>query len=260
MEDEKIRLNHYISRSGYCSRREADRLIESGEVTVNGVPAVLGQSVGRGDEVSVSGEDIGGGAKTVCLLVYKPKGVTSTADKGDPDNIIDYVNYPKRLFTVGRLDKDSEGAILLTNNGDYVNALLRPETGHEKVYSVKVDKPVTEEFIKAMAAGVRIYNPVKDESVMTKPCKVFKTGKYSFEIILTQGYNRQIRRMCEALDYRVSSLIRTKFLFLTLDGLKYGKWRRLTSTETARIDALCRPYLNKQKQGKPEEETINSEQ
>ena len=246
MEDKGIRLNHYISKSGYCSRRKADRHIENGDVTVNGSPAKLGQAVLRGDEVCVLGETIeDGGAGAVCLLLYKPKGVTSTTDKTDPDNIIDYVNYPKRLFTVGRLDKDSEGAILLTNNGDYVNALLRPETGHEKVYNVKVDKPLADEFIRAMAAGVRIYNPVREESVMTKPCTVAKTGKYTFEITLTQGYNRQIRRMCEAFDYRVTSLLRTRFLFLTLDGIKYGKYRRLTSTELARIDRLCAPYLKK---------------
>lgn len=251
MENESIRLNHYISKSGFCSRREADKYIGRGEVTVNGQTARLGQTVKPGDEVCVSGEPVEGAAKgTVCLLVYKPKGITSTADKADPDNIIDYVNYPKRLFTVGRLDKDSEGVLLLTNNGDYVNALLRPETGHEKVYRVTVDKPVTDEFITAMSKGVRIYNPVRDESVVTKPCNISKAGKHGFEIILTQGYNRQIRRMCEALGYRVTSLIRTKFLFLTLDGVKCGKWRRLTSTELMRIDRLCAPYLSRQKQAR----------
>ena len=253
MDIEKVRLNHYIAESGLCSRREADRLIERGEVTVNGVPAVLGLAVGAGDEVCVSGEIIKRGGGGVTLLVYKPKGITSTADKSDPDNIIDYVGYPKRLFTVGRLDKDSEGLILLTNNGDYVNALLRPENNHEKVYSVKADKPLTDDFIKAMSRGVRIYNPVTDKNVLTKRCQITKTGKNGFEITLTQGYNRQIRRMCEALGYRVTSLLRTRFLFLEINGLKYGKWRHLTSTETARLDKLCAPYLNKQKQEKQQE-------
>ena len=250
MDNEKMRLNHYIAESGLCSRREADRLIERGEVTVNGVPAALGLTVGAGDEVCVSGEVIRRGGGSVTLLVYKPKGITSTADKADPDNIIDYVNYPKRLFTVGRLDKDSEGLILLTNNGDYVNALLRPENNHEKVYRVKVDKPLTDDFIKAMSRGVKIFNPVTGKNVITKRCQITKTSKNSFEITLTQGYNRQIRRMCEALGCRVTSLLRTKFLFLEINGLKCGKWRRLTSTETARLDKLCAPYLDKQKQDK----------
>ena len=251
--NDKIRLNRFIAESGVCSRREADKLIESGEVTVNGVLAALGTIVGGNDEVCVSGEIIRRSSKNVTLLVYKPKGVTSTTDKSEPDNIIDYVNYPKRLFTVGRLDKDSEGVILLTDNGNYVNALLRPETGHEKVYAVKTDKPVTDEFIRAMSKGVKIHNPVTDKYVTTKPCKITKTGKNAFDITLTQGYNRQIRRMCEALGYRVTSLLRTKFLFLDLTGLKYGKWRRLTSTETARLDRLCAPYLYKQKQSREEE-------
>ena len=252
---DKIRLNRYIAESGLCSRREADKLIEKGEVTVNGVTATLGQAAGAGDEVCVSGETVkAGGASGVTLLVYKPKGITSTADKSDPDNIIDYVNFPKRLFTVGRLDKDSEGLILLTNNGAYVNALLRPENAHEKQYSVKVDKPLTPEFISAMAKGVKIFNPVTERNVITKRCKLTKTGKNTFDIILTQGYNRQIRRMCEVLNFRVTALLRTRFLFLEIGGLKTGKWRHLTSTETARLDRLCAACSDKQTKGQESEE------
>lgn len=229
-----------------CSRRAADRLIESGAVTLNGKTAQLGLTVEDGDEVCVSGKLIKAAESFEYLLVYKPSGITSTTDTADKDNIIDYVNYEKRLFTVGRLDKDSEGAILLTDNGNCVNALLRSENEHEKVYRVRVDKPIGQQFLKVMAAGVEIYNPVSDQRVITKPCKIIATGENIFEITLTQGYNRQIRRMCQALGYTVTSLLRTRFLFLTLDGLKKGGWRKLTAEEKNKIETITARELSKQ--------------
>jgi len=230
-----MRLNQFIAETGICSRREADKKIENGEVIVNGAAAVLGMSVGDSDDVRLNGERIGRMFERVCILVNKPAGITSTTDKSDKTNIIRYVSCSKRLFTVGRLDKDSEGAILLTNDGNLVNALLRAENGHEKVYSVRTDKPVTAEFLTAMSEGIKIYNPVRNEYTVTLSCKVIKTGKNAFEITLVQGLNRQIRRMCAALGYRVWSLTRTKFLFLTLNGLSVGKWRLLTAEETEKL-------------------------
>jgi len=234
-----MRLNQFIAETGVCSRREADKKIQNGEVTVNGAAAVLGMSVGDSDDVRLNGKRVGRVYERVCILVNKPLGITSTADKNDKTNIIKYVNYPKRLFTVGRLDKDSEGAILLTNDGNLVNALLRSESEHKKAYSVRADKPVTEEFLTAMSGGVKIYNPVRNEYTVTLPCEINKTGKNTFEITLIQGLNRQIRRMCAALGYKVVSLVRTKFLFLTLDGLPVGKWRLLTAEETEKLNAIC---------------------
>jgi 23S rRNA pseudouridine2604 synthase len=231
-----MRLNQFIAECGLCSRREADRKIEEGEVTVNGTVAVIGMSVSDTDDIKINGAAVKREDERVCILVNKPAGITSTTDLADKTNIINFVNYPKRLFTVGRLDKDSEGAILLTNDGNLVNALLRAENGHEKVYSVKVDKPVTAEFLEGLARGVKIYNPVRNEHTVTLPCEVKRTGERTFEITLKQGLNRQIRRMCSALGYKVVSLVRIKFLFLNLDGLPKGKWRKLTYEEIRELD------------------------
>lgn len=233
-----MRLNQYISESGMCSRREADKLIENLSVTVNGKVASLGVQVVNGDVVKVNGQSVGPKSDRVVLLVNKPVGITSTTDKSDKTNIIDFVNYKERLFTIGRLDKDSQGAILLTNNGHLVNLLLRSENQHEKTYVVNVDKNITNEFLKEMSFGIKIYNPVSNSYVTTKPCKIRQLSKFSFEIILTQGLNRQIRRMCQALNYKVTSLVRAKFLFLTLENLKPGQWRKLTKSELEKLYEL----------------------
>jgi len=234
-----MRLNQFIAETGICSRREADRLIESGAVTVNGAPAVLGMQAGDSDTVTVNGQAVGRLEKRVCILLNKPVGIVSTTDTRVQNNIIDFVGYPTRLFTVGRLDKFSEGAILLTNDGNYVNRLLRSEFGHEKVYRVQIDAPVTADFITAMSNGVRIFNPVLDKNVTTKRCDVQKTGAREFEITLTQGFNRQIRRMCQTLGHKVTKLKRIRFLFLKLDGLKPGEWRELTLREMGELDRLA---------------------
>ena len=230
-----------------CSRREADKLIEDCAVTVNGVTATLGMQVSDIDIVKVKGEPIQEKATRVVLLVNKPVGITSTTDKSDKTNIIDFVNYRTRLFTIGRLDKDSQGAILLTNDGNLVNELLRSENEHEKTYVVSVDKNITDEFICKMSNGVKIYNPVSNTYVITKPCKVKKLSSKSFEIVLTQGYNRQIRRMCRANGFKVTSLVRVKFLFLTLSNLKPGEWRELTNDEILKLDGLARNNIKNER-------------
>lgn len=233
-----MRLNQFIAETGTCSRREADRLIVIGEVKVNGAVALLGQTVGDADIITVSGVRIVRKTEKVYILLNKPEGITSTTDPSDKDNIADFVNYPARLFTVGRLDKDSSGAIILTDDGLSVNALLRSKNDHEKVYRVRVDKPLNREFLAKMSSGVRIYNPVGDCMVTTKPCKTAAIDNYSFEITLTQGYNRQIRRMAKACGYKVLSLVRTRFLFLSIDGLKKGEWRKLTAEEVLKIQRI----------------------
>jgi len=235
-----MRLNQFIAESGMCSRREADRFIEAGKVTVNGTVAVLGVQVDENDEVRVSGKIVRKEPERICILVNKPIGITSTTNKEDGTNIVDFVKHPKRLFTVGRLDKDSMGAILLTNDGAIVNKLLRSENEHKKTYVVQVDKLITAEFLEKMSAGVKIYNPEQNVYVTTKPCKLKQLKKNVFEIILTQGYNRQIRRMCEELGFKVVSLNRTKFLFLTLEGLSYGSFRNLTKREMEKLDEMIK--------------------
>ncbi len=223
------RLNKYISETGICSRREADEWIAKGRVSVNGVKAQLGSQVGEGDEVRVDRQRIGTKPKPVYILLNKPVGITCTTERHIHGNIIDFVGHAERIFPVGRLDKDSEGLILLTNNGDIINRLLRSENQHEKEYAVTVDKPVTEVFLKRMAGGVRILDTV------TKPCKIRQTGKCEFNIILTQGLNRQIRRMCEVFGYSVRGLRRVRFVNLRLGALKSGQWRDLTETELNKL-------------------------
>lgn len=222
-----MRLNKFISETGLCSRREADARIEAGRVTINGVVATLGTQVNEGDVVCVDGKPVGGAEKHVYIALYKPVGVVCTTDRDIPGNITDFVNYRERIFPIGRLDKDSEGLILLTNNGDIVNEILRVENSHEKEYVVTVDRPVTEIFLNGMASGVRILGTV------TKPCKVSRVGPATFRIILTQGLNRQIRRMCSFFGYKVVRLQRVRIINLTLEGLelKTGKWRELKDHE-----------------------------
>ena len=221
-----MRLNKYISETGICSRREADAWIAAGRVRVNGAPAELGTQVNEGDVVEVDGKPVAAQrSETVYIALNKPVGITCTTERHIPGNIIDYVNHPHRIFPIGRLDKDSEGLILLTNNGDIVNEILREENAHEKEYVVTVDRPVTDDFLFGMANGVDILD------TRTKPCKVRRIGKNIFGIILTQGLNRQIRRMCAAFDYKVRRLQRVRVVNIRLDGIKVGQWRALTPAE-----------------------------
>ncbi|MDH4276008.1 MAG: 23S rRNA pseudouridine(2604) synthase RluF [Gammaproteobacteria bacterium] len=222
-----MRLNKYLSETGMCSRREADAWITAGRVSVNGKRAELGTQVADGDEVRVDQRVVGGQKKKkkVYICLNKPVGVTCTTELKVKDNIIDFVGHPERIFPIGRLDKESEGLILLTNNGDIVNEILRAENNHEKEYIVTVDKPITDAFISGMAKGVNILDTV------TKPCVAQVINKYVFRIILTQGLNRQIRRMCEAFGYDVKRLQRVRIINITLGNLKPGHWRNLTDTE-----------------------------
>ena len=225
-------LNKYISETGFCSRREADNYIEQCRVTINGKEAQKGNRVGENDVVLVDGEPIKKKKTAVYLMLNKPKGITCTTDQKDKTNIIDYINFKTRIFPVGRLDKRSEGLIFLTNDGDIVNKILRAGNKHEKEYSVTVDQPVTMDFINKMRNGVRILGTV------TQKCFVKQEGPNRFTIILTQGLNRQIRRMCEALGYTVVSLKRTRIMNMTLSGLQPGKWRYFTPAEIDTINKL----------------------
>jgi 23S rRNA pseudouridine2604 synthase len=220
-----MRLNKYISETGLCSRREADARIEAGRVTINGTVATLGTQVAEGDVVRVDGQIVGTPQKHVYLALNKPVGVICTTERDVTGNIVDFVGYRERIFPIGRLDKDSEGLILLTNNGDIVNEILRSENDHEKEYVVTVDRPITPLFLSGMASGVRILGTV------TKPCKVTRVSQNTFRIVLTQGLNRQIRRMCSFFGYKVARLQRVRIIDLTLDGLKPGQWRELTPAE-----------------------------
>ena len=228
---EKMRLNNYISSTGMCSRREADTLIEEKRVKVNGVIAVLGLRVDENDEVRVDDQIIQPKKRFVTLAYYKPSGITCTSEPNVKGNIIDAVNYPERIFPIGRLDKESEGLILLTNDGSIVNQILRSENNHEKEYVVYVHKPIDREFKYQMEQGVEIFNPVKNEMTVTLPCKVRIIGEKSFKIILKQGINRQIRRMCSALGYKVVYLKRIRIMNLTLDNLNKGQYRILSDDE-----------------------------
>jgi 23S rRNA pseudouridine2604 synthase len=223
-----MRLNKYLSETGLCSRREADALIAQGRVTINGARAALGTQVNEGDEVRVDQRLVGGvrkKKKKVYICLNKPVGITCTTERGVRDNIVDFIGHEERIFPIGRLDKDSEGLILLTNNGDIVNDILRSENNHEKEYLVTVDKPVTDAFLAGMSNGVRILD------TRTKPCKVSRLGKYEFRIILTQGLNRQIRRMCQVFGYEVRRLQRVRIINICLGNLKPGRWRNLTDAE-----------------------------
>lgn len=224
-----MRLNKYISESGVCSRREADKWIEAGRVTLNGQPASLGTQVAEGDEVRVDGDSIGAKKKQVYIALNKPVGIICTTEAHIEDNIIDHVGYPERIFPVGRLDRDSEGLILLTNNGDIVNEILRSENNHEKEYLVTVDRPITDLSLRMMADGVKIMGE------LTKPSKVARLNAQSFRIILTQGLNRQIRRMCSALGYKAQRLQRVRIMNIHLGNLQPGQWRHLTPAEVAAL-------------------------
>ena len=226
---EEIRLNKFLSDAGFCSRRQADRLIEEGHVKVNNETALMGQKVNMLDKVTVDGKEVSREEEQIVIAFNKPVGVECTTDKNNPDNIVDYINYRKRIYPIGRLDKNSQGLILLTNDGALVNNILKASNYHEKEYVVTVDKPITEEFIKQMSKGVKILDQV------TRPCVVKKVNKHTFNIILTQGLNRQIRRMCETLGFKVQKLKRVRIMGVHLDNLPIGNYRNLTNSE---LDSL----------------------
>ncbi len=218
-------LNKFISSTGICSRREADKWIDAGRVKINGKVAQKGNRVFDKDKVTIDGKILQNKPKSVYIALNKPPGITCTTDLKDRANIIDFVKHPKRVFPIGRLDKPSSGLIFLTNDGDIVNEILRVENNHEKEYIVTVDKPITSRFVKKMGNGIPILGTV------TKKCQVQKISKFTFKIILTQGLNRQIRRMCEFLDYKVVTLKRVRIMHVRLGNLKLGKWRNLTGEE-----------------------------
>ena len=232
-QNDLTRINKYLSEIGYCSRREADKLVAAGRVLVNGKRAEMGVKVSPEDKITVNGVVLNSPQnKNVYLAFNKPKGIVCTTDtRVEKDNIIDYINYPKRIFPIGRLDKPSEGLIFLTNDGDIVNKILRARNNHEKEYIVTVNKPITKDFVNKMANGVPILDTV------TKKCFVKQTHKNQFRIILTQGLNRQIRRMCEYLDYRVTELKRVRIMNVKLD-IKVGKWRYLKPEELKTMNQL----------------------
>ncbi len=230
---EGIQLNKYISSSGFCSRREADRYIEEARVTINDEIALPAARVQAGDVVAVDGEKIKISRKQSLYIAFnKPKGVTSTTDPTDRSNIIYFINHPKRIFPIGRLDKDSEGLILLTNDGDIVNKILRAGNEHEKEYIVTVNKAITPEFVKRMSNGLPVLG------TKTKTCVVRQIGNRSFKIVLTQGLNRQIRRMCEFLGYDVMTLKRIRVMNITLSNLPVGKWRNLSFAESEELSKM----------------------
>ncbi|SHI13389.1 pseudouridine synthase [Sporanaerobacter acetigenes] len=230
-----MRLNNFISSTGLCSRREADELIKQKKVNVNGQIAELGYIVKPDDKVEVNGKLLEEKKDYVYIALNKPVGIICTTERHVKGNIIDFVNYPERIFPIGRLDKDSEGLILLTSDGSVVNEILREENNHEKEYIVTVNKKITSSFMRNMSRGVKVYNPVKNEYTITKSCKVFKINDRTFKIILSQGLNRQIRRMCSQLGYKVISLKRIRIMNIRLKDLSIGKWRYLTEEELKSI-------------------------
>lgn len=238
MEQEAgISLNKFISQTGYCSRREADKLIESGRVTLDGIVAKSGNRVLPGQSVLIDGESLQQSQKNIYIAFHKPVGISSTTDLKDKQNIIDFIKHPLRIFPIGRLDKASEGLIFLTNDGDIVNKILRAGNRHEKEYIVTVNKPVTPDFIKRMSNGVKILDTV------TQQCFVKQDSKLVFRIILTQGLNRQIRRMCAALGYSVKKLIRVRIMGISLAGISSGQWRNFTSAEINAINQMLKGSL-----------------
>ena len=227
-----MRINKFLAETGIVSRRGADKWIEDGRVTINGELATVGSKVEDGDHVCVDGKPVQKEEQLVYIALNKPVGITSTTEKHIQGNVVDFVNHPLRIFHIGRLDKDSEGLLLLTNDGDIVNEILRAENHHEKEYVVQVDKPITDQFLKKMAAGVEILD------TKTLPCRVEKVSNYVFKIILEQGLNRQIRRMCSALGYSVKRLQRIRIMNIHLGNLKVGQWRDLTEKERTELFKL----------------------
>ena len=248
MEDNLKRLNKFIGETGYCSRREADKLIEEGRVTINGIVPEMGTKVAPDDEVRIDGKLIVEKTeKSIYLAFNKPVGIECTTNLDVRDNIVDYINYPKRIFPIGRLDKASEGLIFMTNDGDIVNKILRARNNHEKEYTVTVNRPITDRFIERMGNGVPILETV------TRKCKVEQISKYTFKIILTQGLNRQIRRMCEYLGYEVTALKRIRIINISLD-VPVGRYRELTDTEIKELNQLIAPSSKTEEASLPKSE------
>lgn len=226
---ETIRINKFFTEHGICSRREADRLVEAGVITINGLVAKLGDRVGPTDVIARNGQIIPWGRASVYIKYHKPVGVTTTSESHVSRNIIAEIGHPERIFPIGRLDKDSSGLILLTNDGNIVNEILRTEFGHEREYVVEVDRPFAPSFLEQMSRGVEILGR------RTRPCRTVRLGGDRFRIVLTEGRNRQIRRMCQALGYRVTSLHRVRIMHITVTGLGVGEWKELTGQERARL-------------------------
>lgn len=233
-EEENVRLNKYLSNAGVCSRRQADVYIEAGRVTIDGQVALVGEKVNSTQTICIDGKPIKEEQDLIFLAFNKPKGIVCTTSKKDPDNIVDYLNYGKRIYPIGRLDKESEGLILLTNKGELVDKILKSRNYHEKEYIVRVNKTITTSFLNEMRKGVPILETV------TRPCEVIQMGENTFRIILTQGLNRQIRRMCEYLDYRVVALKRVRVMNINLGKLQSGGYRNVTANELAELKRVVK--------------------
>lgn len=229
MKEEPVRLNKFIADCGVCSRRQADAIIEEGRVTVDGETAVMGQKVDSSQRVCVDGRDIRDDGKTIILLFNKPAGLVCTTAEDEKDNVVKFINYPRRIYPVGRLDKDSEGLLIMTNRGDIVNGVMRSRYGHEKEYIVTTHQALNDKYLEQMEKGVPILDTV------TKPCRVERIGKYRFKITITQGLNRQIRRMCEHFGYDVRELKRIRIMDIELGDLPEGQWRMATKAERAKL-------------------------
>ena len=240
MENGEIRINKFLSEAGVCSRREADRKIENGEVTINDKIAVMGDKVSPSDIVYVNGRSIQKEEEMILLVLNKPAGIVCTAEKREKNNVIDFLKYPKRIYPIGRLDKDSEGLLLMTNNGEIVNKIMRSGNMHEKEYIVTVNKPVTDSFVRGLAGGV----PLVELNTITRKCKVEKLASRKIRIVLTQGLNRQIRRMCEYFGYRVEKLERVRIMNISLGDLKTGEYREVTKKEYEQLMRLIRTSSN----------------
>lgn len=240
MENMGVRINKFLSEAGVCSRREADRQIEAGNVTIDGIVAETGSKVMPGQTVCFNGNVVTKEEEMILLAFHKPVGIVCTAEKREKNNVIDYIGYPKRIYPIGRLDKDSEGLLLLTNNGEIVNKMMRSGNMHEKEYIVTVNKPVTASFIRGLAGGV----PLVELNTTTRKCKVEQIGKKQFRIILTQGLNRQIRRMCEYFGYRVEKLVRVRIMNIELGDLEVGTYREVTAEEYKKLQALMKGSSN----------------
>lgn len=248
MENEATRINKFLSETGYCSRREADKLLEQGRITINGVVPELGTKVTRNDEIKVDGKLIlEKKEKSIYLAFHKPVGIECTTNQKVKGNIVDFINYPKRIFPIGRLDKASEGLIFMTDDGDIVNKILRARNNHEKEYIVTVNKPITDRFIQRMGNGIPILETI------TRKCKVEQISKYVFKIVLTQGLNRQIRRMCEYLGYEVTALKRTRIINISLD-IPVGKYRELSTNEVVQLNKLIEPSSKTEEASLPKKE------
>lgn len=240
MEENAVRINKFLSEAGVCSRREADRQVEAGNVTVDGRKAEMGTKVFPGQQVLFLGKPVEKEETMILLAFHKPVGIVCTSEKREKNNVVDFIGYPKRIYPVGRLDKDSEGLLLMTNNGDIVNRMMRAGNRHEKEYLVTVNKPVTDALIRGLAGGV----PLVELNTTTRKCRVEQTGKRQFKIILTQGLNRQIRRMCEYFGYRVEKLVRTRIMNIELGNLKSGAYREVTKEEYSQLLELIKNSSN----------------